>query len=164
MRRQRQAGSAIVEFTMTGVPLIFIWISIVQMSLGMWNYHTMQYATKLAGEYVQVHGGTDGYCKSNTCQVQNVATVLATAAVGLQPSLLNVSFYTISSSDHLTQTLVASCLLSACESNTTNFPNEASNSEFAIKMEYQFNNALVMYALSGRDARSGARIPAPLMT
>jgi len=150
MRRKRQAGSAILEFTLTGVPMIFVWISIVQMSIGMWNYHTLQYATKTAGEYVQVHGGTDGYCKTNTCQVQNAATQLASAAIGLNPTLMNVTFYTVSSADHLTKTTVKSCTLNNCETDSTSFPNEASGSEFAIQVEYQFKSALIMYGLQGR--------------
>jgi hypothetical protein len=45
-----------LEFALTGIPLIFIWISIVQMAIGMWRYHTIQYAVKTAGAYIVVHG------------------------------------------------------------------------------------------------------------
>jgi Flp pilus assembly protein TadG len=54
--RKNQRGSARLEFALTGIPLIFIWISIVQMAIGMWRYHTIQYAVKTAGAYIVVHG------------------------------------------------------------------------------------------------------------
>ena len=59
-RSQRRRGSSLVEFTFIGVPMLFAWISVIEMGRGMWNYHTLQYATKVTGEYVAVHGSTCG--------------------------------------------------------------------------------------------------------
>lgn len=149
IRRKRQRGSAMIEFALAGVPLLFIWTSTVQMSIGMWNFHTLQYACKAAGAYVQLHGATDGYCSSNTCQVQNAAAVLANKMIGISASQVTASFYTVSSSDHLTKTLVKTCIVSNCESDSTNFPNLATGGEFAIQLEYQFKNGLSMFSLQG---------------
>ncbi len=143
-RCRKQAGSAMVEFTMTGIPLMFIWISIVQMSIGMWNYHTLQYAIKQTGAYVAVHGGSSGYCRSNACRVQDAATVMAQYAVGIPQSAINMTFTPVSSSDHTTTYTATSCTLDSCLSNSTNFPN--GYTEFEIKAEYQFKTALGMVA------------------
>jgi len=140
-RRKQQAGSALVEFTMTGIPLIFIWISIVQMSLGMWNYHTLQYAIKQAGAYVAVHGSSSGYCKSNNCRVEDAATVMAQYAIGMPASAITMTFTPVAS-DHSTAGTATTCALSACETNATAFPN--GSPEFKIQAEYQFKNALGM--------------------
>lgn len=149
MRRRREKGSAILEFALVGTTLIFLLVVTVELSIAMWNYHTLQYATKQAGMYVQVHGGTDGYCKSNTCEVENAAQQLATYAVGIPPGQVNVSFYTVSGTDHLTKTLVKSCTLDQCKSDTTNYPNTASGTEFAIAATYQFKGAFALYAAGG---------------
>ncbi len=152
-RRKHQKGSAILEFSLAGVPLLFIWISVIQMSIAMWSFHTLQYACKSGGAYVQLHGATDGYCASNTCQVGNAATAIANKLIGILPSQVTASFYTVSSSDHLTKTLVKTCALDACETDTTTFPNLATNGEFAIQLEYQFKNGLSMFALQGNTVR-----------
>jgi Flp pilus assembly protein TadG len=142
-RRRQQGGSALVEFTMTGVPLLFIWIGIIQISLGMWHYHTLQYAIKQAGSYLTVHGSSTGYCKSNNCRVEDVATIMATYALGMQQSTINMTFTPVAS-DHTTKGAATTCTLDACQTNTTAFPN--GNPEFEIQAEYQFTNALGMVA------------------
>jgi hypothetical protein len=153
-RHNRQAGSAMVEFTLTGIPLIFIWISIVQMALGMWNYHTLQYSLKKGGSYLSVHGSATGYCSNNLCRVQDVASVIATYATGMKQSDINLTFTQVTSSvDHTTTGTSTSCTLAACLSNTTSFPNGAP--EFEIKAEYQFKNALGMVAFGGGPVKFG---------
>lgn len=141
IQRKKQTGSALVEFTLTGIPLLFIWISIVQMSLGMWNYHTLQYAIKQAGSYVSMHGSATGYCKSNNCRVEDAANIMATYAVGMQASNITMTFTPVAS-DHSTKGTATTCALNSCETNTTAFPN--GNPEFEIGAEYQFKNGLGM--------------------
>jgi hypothetical protein len=140
-RRRKEGGSAMVEFTMTGVPLLFIWISIVQMAMGMWNYHTLQYAIKQAGAYVSMHGSATGYCKSNNCRVEDAAAIMAQYAVGMPPSAITMTFTPVAS-DHSTQLAATTCALNSCQTNTTAFPN--GNPEFEMKAEYQFKTAMAM--------------------
>jgi hypothetical protein len=154
MRRGRkETGSAILEFTFTGVTLMFVWICIVQMALGMWHYHTLQYAVKRGGEYLALHGSSAGYCKSNSCRVEEVAAVIAKYAVGMQKSDIKLTFTPVSSSDHSTTGTATSCALSACITNTTAFPG--SFGEFEIKAEYQFSNALAMFAVGSGAVKFG---------
>lgn len=58
LKRNRQRGEALIEFTMVGIPLLFVWISTAEMARGMWQYHTLQYATKMANAYASTHGAT----------------------------------------------------------------------------------------------------------
>ncbi len=155
-RRNKRAGSAMIEFTMTGIPLIFIWISIVQMSLGMWNYHTLQYAIKQAGAYVSVHGSATGYCKSNNCRVEDAATVMAQYAIGMPASSITMTFTPVAS-DHVTKGTATTCALNSCETNATAFPN--GNPEFEMKAEYQFKTAMAMLVPGARGGAVNFRNP-----
>ncbi|HWD00235.1 MAG TPA: TadE family protein [Candidatus Sulfopaludibacter sp.] len=153
-RRKGQTGSAIVEFTMTGIPMMFVVISMVQMAIGMWNYHTLQYALKKGGSYLSVHGSATGYCLNNTCRVQDVATVIAQYATGLNPNNVNMTFIPVTSSvDHTTTGTAITCKLNVCKTTTTAFPNGAP--EFEIKAEYQFKNALGMVAFGKSPVKFG---------
>lgn len=142
-RRKKQAGSAMVEFALTGIPLIFIWIGVVQMALGMWHYHTLQYAIKQAGAYLAVHGSTSGYCKTNNCRVQDVASIMATYAIGVPQASINMTFTPVAA-DHTTKGTATTCVLNSCLTNATAFPN--GNPEFEIKALYQYKNAIAMVA------------------
>ncbi len=146
-RRKKQRGGAMVEFALTGIPLLFFVICNIQMAVGMWHYHTLQYAVKAAGAYLASHGSSTGYCKANSCQIQNVASVLKTAAVGIPAGSIYLTFTPISSADHTTTGSTYSCRLDNCVSDSTTWPASGYNivgSEFSIKAEYQFLNALAM--------------------
>ena len=138
-----------LEFVFTGVPLIFVWIGIVDMSLGMWNYHTLQYAIKQAGSYVSTHGLSTGYCQSNNCRIEDAAAVMAQYALGMQAANITMTFTPISSSDHTTTGTATTCTLDNCETNATAFPN--GYGEFKIQAEYQFKNAMAMVAPGSLD-------------
>jgi len=74
--RKWRRGSALIEFILVGIPFLFLWISIEEISRGMFPYHTLQFASKMAASYASEHGAT---CSSgtNTCSttVGNVVTV-----------------------------------------------------------------------------------------
>src|SRR5579862_5160756 len=110
-------GSAILEFTLTGIPLMFIWISIMQVAIGMWQYHSLQYAVKVAGSYVAVHG-SDCSTGTNTCsiQIKNAAQVLNAYLGGMPTSQVYVTFNTMAS-DHVTVASTVSCWLNSCLTN-----------------------------------------------
>ena len=147
-RRKRQRGSTLVEFALTGIPLIFMWISIVQMGIGMWNYHTLHYALKAAGAYMTVHGTT---CAApNTCsiQIKDAAQVLANNAIGLPRNAVQLTFTSVKS-DHVTAAAPVICQLDACLTDATAWPPAGygtPGSDIEIKAEYLFHSALAMVA------------------
>lgn len=140
-------GSAILEFTFAGITLIFIWISIVQMAVGMWNYHTLQYAAKTAGQYAAVHGLTCSTSPNNCAvAIKDIAAVFQTAAIGLPPSQVTMTFTTDSGA-------VTTCMLGGatnpCSSQTSVWPPAGDNQvgkTVAIRADYTFHSALAMMA------------------
>lgn len=146
-RRNKRRGSAILEFTLTGIPLMFIWISIMQMAIGMWQYHTLQYAVKVTGSYIAVHG-SDCSSSGNTCsiQIQNAAQVLSNYLNGMPNSAVSVTFNALGT-DHSTVKSTVSCTLNNCLTNTTAWPPSGYNTpgtDIQVQAEYQFNSALSM--------------------
>ena len=147
--KHKQSGSTMLEFALCGVPLIFVWISTVQMALGMWHYHTLQYATKAAGAYLATHGA--GYIAqgNSAIEIENIATVLANAATGVPASSVQVTF-TAYKSDRTTNT-THNCELDTCETDTTVWPPNSGGyntvgNDFEIACEYQWKNSIAMVA------------------
>lgn len=149
MRRRTQRGNALLEFTLAGITFIFIWINIVQIAIGMWQYHTMQFAVKKAGDYITFHGSN---CSTggNSCsiQIKDVAQLLKNYAIGIDPSVLTVTF-NVMASDHVTvvsgQTIT--CQLSGggspCLNKATTWPPSSYNTpgtDIEIKTEYPFQS------------------------
>ncbi len=97
---RRERGSSILEFTLVGIPLIFVLISTAEIARGMWNYVKLAEAVKEGARFEAVHGRgcTSG---GNTCgvTVAQVAQQVANHAIGLLPAQLNVALVSRSESD-----------------------------------------------------------------
>jgi len=50
------------------------------MAFGMWEFHTLQYASKVANSYLATHGAQYVSVSGSAIQVKNVANVLAANA------------------------------------------------------------------------------------
>lgn len=142
MRRRR--GSVTVEFTLVGIPLMFALISTVEMSRGMWIYHTETYAVSQAVRYVVVHGEECSQ-NGNTCTatVGDIASTIASSGVGLVPSLWNVTLVS-ASGNHNT----ICNPLNTCFGNSTVWPPSPDNAlgaNVAISATYPFTSALSMF-------------------
>lgn len=147
MKNKRRRGTALLEFAMTGPPLIFIWISTIQMSLGMWHYHTLQYAVKVTGNYLSAHGADN-----STLKIKDLAGVMKTYSIGVPPSSVYVTFSSVSSTDHSTVLTSVNCELNnpsapanGCDQITTSWlptSNNSVGSEFEIQAEYRWNPAI----------------------
>ena len=88
---ENRRGSAMLEFAFTGIPVMFFLISTIQLSLGMWQYHTLDSALQQAGRYIAVRGR--GCTQNgNTCSVTvgTIAQKVATYAVGMPTSGISV--------------------------------------------------------------------------
>lgn len=141
-RRQSQRGSAMIEFTLVGIPMIFVLISVFEISRGMWNYHTLAYAVKEGTRYAIVHGSDCSSDPQNTCGVTvgQVAQRIQDAGIGLDPSQLQLSF---TSSGH-----AITCTLNTCLANATVWPEAPLNtpgSAVAISASLPFQSALAMF-------------------
>lgn len=141
-RNRDQRGNAVIEFSLVGIPIIFVLISTFEMARGMWLYHTVAYAVKEGSRYASVHGQN---CRipPNNCPVDigQISQVIKSAGLGIEPALLNLTF-----TDDSGTTL--SCTLSNCLSDNTPWPPAAANAPgMAIKVSgsYTFRSAIAMF-------------------
>jgi Flp pilus assembly protein TadG len=135
-------GNALIEFVLVGVPIIFITISIVEVSIDMWEYHSLAYATEVTARYVTTHGAT---CSANgnscTITIGNVATYFAAQALALDSSKVIVKITDGSGTTTCNP-------VNTCNSTATQFPNASYNSvgsDIKIVSTYILRNPLALY-------------------
>lgn len=141
-KKLRQRGSAMIEFTLVGIPMIFVLVSTFEISRAMWNYHTLAYAIREGTRYAVVHGSGCASDPLNTCQttIGQVAQRIQYAGIGLDPSQLTLTF---TSSGH-----AIPCTLNACLGNTTLWPESPKNTPgnaIAISGSLPFQSAIAMF-------------------
>jgi Flp pilus assembly protein TadG len=152
MRRRRQSGVAIVEFSLAGIGTIFLLICTFHLSLGMWNYHVLANATHELSRYLSVKG-VNCTKAGNSCSVTvgGIATKMEALAIGVPKSGLNLTLTTESGA-------ATSCApLSSCEGNTTVWPphtnsDNAVNKKITVAAMYQFTSPLLFF-WPGRGAQ-----------
>jgi len=140
-RRDRCRGSNILEFTLVGIPLLFILISTFEMARGMWNYHAMAYAVKEGTRYASVHG-IDCSTLPNTCTVTigQITQKIVDAGIGLPTNQLRLTFTSLSGS--------ITCYANTCLSNGTVWPSspgDAVGSSLQIDATYSFQSPISMF-------------------
>ena len=141
---KERGGTSLVEFTLIGIPMIFLLISTFEVARGMWEYHTLAYAVKEGTRYASVHGRA---CEApNACQV-TVAQVVQTvvnAGTGLLPSALAV---TLTSTAGTVSCSPASTCIGASANNTLWPPDPANalGSDISISASYPFQSAISMF-------------------
>ncbi len=120
MKRKAQRGNSLLEFTLVGIPMIFVLISIFDMSRLVWSYHTLTAAVADAARYAIVHGKNCGTAP-NDCAVSvaQVAQRLKSSGVGLPASDVNVSLTSVGGT--------TTCVLATCLTNHTTWPPAPSN-------------------------------------
>ncbi len=146
-RKQTARGNALLEFTLVGIPMVFVLISIFEISRGMWIYHTLAHAVRQGTRFVIVHGQN---CEvaPNACQktVAEIAAVIRNGGVGLLPSDLTVTLSNVAGSTTLST--VGPALLSAHLTNTAVWPTSpgsAPGNDIAIAAIYPFRSALALF-------------------
>jgi Flp pilus assembly protein TadG len=139
--RKPTSGSSVLEFTLTSIPIMFVMIGIVQMSIAMWNYHTLNEAVKVTARTAAVRGAD---CASTACAmtVGGITQMINTRGIGLSSSSLDV---TLTDGDgSLTCNPV-----STCTSSSTVWPRSGGNSVgqvISISATYPFSGPLAMFA------------------
>jgi len=156
-RKIRRRGSSTLEFTLVGIPLIFVLISTFEMARGMWNYHTIAYAVKEGTRYASVHG-TNCATAPNTCTVTigQVARQIVNAGIGLPTNQLRLTF--------TSQSGAISCWANACLSNATVWPQSPGNavgSSIQIDATYQFQSAISMFWPGAGSGSSAGTVTFP---
>jgi hypothetical protein len=116
-RRRRTQGSAMVEFTIAGLAAVGLIISIVQVGLAMWNYHTLAYAVHETNRYIASHGrGCTGGGNNCAITVANIATKLKSNALGIPSDRMSMTLTSQSGVVHTCDPV------SSCANDTTQWP------------------------------------------
>ncbi|MFN7993192.1 MAG: TadE family protein [Bryobacteraceae bacterium] len=149
-KRKAAKGSAIIEFTLSTVPIIFVTVSLIQMSLGMWNYHTVAETVKAVTRTASVRGVG---CASLACalNVGQITQLIAAKGIGLTPSSLNVTLTDTNGS-------ISCNPVTTCYSNTTVWPRSGANSLnqlISISAKYSFSSAIAMFVPSKGSTNFG---------
>jgi Flp pilus assembly protein TadG len=149
MRRGR-SGNAMLEFTLVGIPMIFILISVFEMARGMWVYHTLAYAVKEGARFAIVHGQNCGV-RPNICEITvgQLTTRIKDAGVGLMPQDLAVALYYGDVNDGAAASVTCNPLAS-CLANGNFWPDPANPGAqvgqlISIRGAYPFRSALSMF-------------------
>ena len=137
-------GNSLLEFTLVGIPLIFILIGTFEMSRGMWSYQTLAYAVKAGTRYSVVHG-KDCSTAQNTCTVTigQIAGVVRSAGVGLPPDSVTLTFTDANGT-------ATTCVMSDCIANynSTAWPPPATNApgqDVRISGIFPFVSGMAMF-------------------
>lgn len=158
-RRSRECGgSTLVEFTLVGIPMIFVLISTFEMARGMWLYHTLAYAIKAGARYASVHGW-DCSQNTNNCLVTigQVASVIQTAGPGIDVTQLQVTFQPAGKA--LWPRTLQNCL-----GDNTYWPPAGSNgvgTPITISGTYPFTSAIAMFWPGTRPQGTFAAVTFP---
>jgi Flp pilus assembly protein TadG len=145
MKRQRRGehgGSTLLEFTLVGIPMIFVMISVFEISRGMWIYHTLASAVKAGTRYAIVHGVNCAQ-SPNTCTVTigQIATQIQNAGPGLMPDQMTLTF-TPANGSATTETLTSSL------ADATVWPSSTANlvgMRVSISATYPFSSVISMF-------------------
>jgi Flp pilus assembly protein TadG len=140
--RNRRGGNALIEFSLLGVPLMFVTISVVSISIDMWEFHNLAFATDATARYISMHGATCS-ANSNSCTITvgNVANYFETVGMALMHS--TAVLYLTDGSGTTTCNPV-----STCTSSSTQFPNASYNSvgsDIKVKATYVLKSPFPMY-------------------
>lgn len=134
-----------LEFTLAGLAMIMLLISIFALAVGMWNYHTLAYMVHEGTRYVASRGVgcTRG---GSTCSltVGNITNQLATLGIGIPDDQVTVTLTTDSGVN-------TTCSpLNTCFASTAVWP-PAANSDNAvgkwitISAQYRYTSALLFF-------------------
>ncbi len=141
MRKPSERGNALIQFTLVGIPAMFLLISTFEMSRAMWTYATLVNAIKEGTRFAMVKG--TGCSTPNSCsvQVKQVAQRIKNMGVGLIPQSLNLTF-TAAGGTAIT------CRLDNCLTNSTPWPPATYNGlglPIRISGSYSFSNSISMF-------------------
>ncbi len=173
MRTAHSRGATTIEMTLVGLPIIFILISIFEISRGMWMYHTLAYAVKNGVRMAVVHGRNCIFNADNpnNCPktIADIATLIQQSAIGPVPAQTLLTFTPGSAGAASTQCYLAAPgnkppygSHAACSSLGTTWPLDDGSGTFngvgkriEIDIETPFRSALAMFWPGGGKTQFG---------
>jgi Flp pilus assembly protein TadG len=134
-------GATMIEFTLLGIPGLFLCMSVLMTGIDMWQFFTLSYAAAQTARFASVHGATCGTPNSCTITRAQVASYFQSQALALNTAVTVLTM--TDGSGTITCNPVTSC-----PSSSTTFPattNNAVGSNISINATYPISNPLFMY-------------------
>ncbi len=134
-------GSTMIEFTLLGIPGLFICISVVMSGIDMWQFFTLSYAAAETTRFVSVHGATCG--SPNSCLITRAQVAAYFESQALALNAASTVLKMTDGSGTITCNPVTSC-----PSSSTTFPattNNAVGSNIVLIATYPISNPLFMF-------------------
>lgn len=135
-------GNTAIEFVMAGIPMIFIIISIVEISRGMWIYETLEHSVTSVTRHLVVRGyDCVTYVSNCALTVGGYALDLSNTANGLDPGQMTATFTSASSATVICRPL------NSCFSNGNPWPpagDNGRNKDVWVSATFPFQSALGM--------------------
>jgi Flp pilus assembly protein TadG len=140
--RNRRRGSTLLEFTLTGIPLMFLSLSVIECSIAMLEYDSMANAATVAARYAASHGATCGTPNTCTVTIEDVANLIANNSWIINTGNMTVTFTDPSGS--------TTCTLSTCQTNSATFPSStgganAVGNQITINLTHKITNPMPMF-------------------
>ena len=141
-RRPKQKGNTALEFTLAGIPVIFLLISTVEVSRAMFAYNSLSHCVREATRRSST-AGENCALEPNNCSrtVGDVARTVQGAAIGVPPSDLVVRL--ISTAGAITCDPVT-----VCSTDGAMWPPDGANAtgtEITVEAAYLYRSAIAMY-------------------
>jgi len=125
-----------------GIPVIFMLTSVITLTIDMWQYDNLAFATQATARYVAMHGRNciqDG--SSCTLTVADVVSYLSARGIALDNGKANVTLQSTTASTVCNP-------LSICAGNTAQFPVASDNGvnfDVTVKVTYPVTNPFAMF-------------------
>ena len=155
--RDLTRGNSLLEFTLVGIPLIFILIGTFEMSRGMWLYHTLAFAVKSGARYTVVHGQNCSRSPNDcTVTISQIASRVQSSGPGLPRDDVTLTFTAANGS-------ATTCLLKDCIANygSSAWPPSSSNApgqDIRISGVYPFRSTMLMFWPGAGAPRGATRV------
>ena len=150
MSRRKQAGNALIEFTLAAIPLIFFMLSLVELSRGMWISAPWPTASRMAPASPPcMERAAPKLPAPAPYRWAPWATAIQQAAVGLDPGQFNL----VPSSGGVSQSCAP---LSTCLASTTTWrpANNSVGTALRISGSYPFRSSFMQFAPLNLGAES----------
>jgi hypothetical protein len=156
-RQSARSGTALLEFTLLGIPMLCVTISIICVALDAWQLWSLSYAADSTARYISMHGATCAQ-NGNSCSITTgeVATYFENQASALSSGSVNVTLADGSGT--------TSCNpVSTCASGSAQFPASSANSvgsDVTVQATYQLTNPITMFWGSSRTVNNNYTVGA----
>jgi hypothetical protein len=155
VRRNRQRGSAAIEFSLAGIASIFLLICTFQLSMGMWNYHTISNAAHETSRFLAVKG-ENCVMPGNSCFVRigAIAAKFKYHALGI-PADQVILTLTTNSGASTTCSPLSTCLADATIWPPASNQDNKVGSRITVSAAYRFRSPLLFFWPGNRAVEFG---------